>query len=1114
MQKKSIDSIAVIGMSVKIPLANTLEEYWEIIRQGKSVLRSFPKNRENDIKNYFDTIPYTYEVGGYLEYIDEFDYQFFGLTPREAQLMDPAHRIFLQTAWDCLENGGYGEDRIRGSRTGVYVGCGENTSYFELIKKLSPEFISLSATGNCMPMISGRLAHMLDLKGPNMVINTVCSSSLTAVHMAVKAIQNRECEMALAGGIQLHILPIREVNINLQAQDGRIKSFDDSADGTGSGEGVGVVLLKPLESALADRDYIYAVIKGSCINHDGGSIGLTAPNPDAQKDAMVSAWEQAGIDPVTISYIEAHASGTVLGDTVEMQGIKKAFELYSDRLQFCPIGCIKPNIGHLDAASGIAGFIKSVLCLQHKSLPPMVNFNCPSRYIEFLKLPVYINRKLKYWESNGVKRRCGVNSFGFSGSNCHILLEEYETGVKKVNTEKPYIFTISAKAEDSLNHYIVKYIAFLTNNKNISIDNLCYTSNIGRNHYKFRLAFPVVSVDDLMEQLTNFLLNNKSNKKEQMKFNTSEKTKNEEPAFVLERYISALRKDKYTYAVLLCNLYRKGANIDWKQIYCGNNKYQTICLPGYPFKRYHCWVEKQKKGIIKSDNNRTVDTVAGIIKNIMGLSSLPEGCNFFDIGGNSIIAMQIINRINSELALSLKVTELLQNSTIDSFCSYVLEKNSEIKGNNDLVLKRTEKASCYPLTHSQKRLFSIDKLYAKNIAYNMYSVIKMYGPVNHEKIRQVFKQLIERHESLRTSFTIFENRPVSIIDEVGIINYSYVKSKEKLQNLLDKFIKPFDLEAGSLLRILLVERSKKEFDMIIDMHHIISDGISMNLLIDEFCKLYQDIPLEPVTLDYRDYAKWENNYILTDNYKQQRCYWIDKFKPLKLEQKNEITSIEFSGHTIFHTIKKNKTKQIIQYAKERNMTLFSVLFSACVLLQYYQSGDNYILTGTVVSGRNQENLQNIVGFFAKTIAILTEINIDCSIKVFIESVKENIYNAFDNQEYPFEALAQEIYGNISYVKNNPFFQLMFIMQDNVRAELFIEDIKLEFKQPAISTSKFDMLFNLYECNGVLKLEINYNSYKYRQEEILRYIELYQKILFKLISYPELNIIQLFNEIKE
>ncbi|MCX7774134.1 MAG: type I polyketide synthase, partial [Clostridia bacterium] len=444
---------------------------------------------------------------------------------------------------------------------------------------------------------------MLDLKGPSMVINTSCSSSLVALHLACQGIRNRECDMAIAGGVKISLLPLKMGNgIGVESSDGRTRAFDDGSDGTGVGEGVFTVLLKPLAQAIKDRDNIYAVIKGSALNQDGRSVGITAPSPSAQEDVIIQAWKNSGVDPETITYIEAHGTGTKLGDPIEFEGIQRAFSRYTNRKSFCAIGSVKTNIGHLDNLAGLAGVLKMVLSLKHKELPPSLHYQKPNRKINFEDSPVYVNDRLQKWKPDGFLLRCGVSSFGLSGTNCHVILEEApEININRVTQDhEPNILTLSAKSKSSLQELIKQYAEFLKSNNPIEFDDICYTANTGRGHYPYRLAIHAMDMDDLKDKLQKvnesgdcqLAVNGvyygeiKNNRAEEI---AAADLEAQQTISYYEKH--GLRNDVFLNKI--CSLYSKGAHIHWNEIYKGE-KLKRLSLPTYPFDQTRCWVDLDK----------------------------------------------------------------------------------------------------------------------------------------------------------------------------------------------------------------------------------------------------------------------------------------------------------------------------------------------------------------------------------------------------------------------------------------------------------------------------------------------------------------------------------------
>ncbi|WP_342552913.1 SDR family NAD(P)-dependent oxidoreductase [Paenibacillus sp. FSL R7-0652] len=614
------EDIAIVGISAHMPMADHVEAFWHNIENKVNSIVEFPEARQADVLNYVrfkqqEEVGLRFIKGSYLEEIDKFDYRYFKLTPKEASLMSPDQRIFLQTAWEAVEDAGYGGTSLSGTNTGLYVGYYSSTrdNYANIIADVEPESISMSVTGNVTAVLAGRISYLLNLKGPSMVVDTACSSSLVAVHMACQSIRSGECDAAIAGGVKVNTLPVfnKYEQFGIESSDGETRTFDDASDGAGVGEGVAAILLKPLSQALKDGDHIYAVIKGTAANQDGTSIGLTAPNPRAQSEAIIRAWEEAGIDPETIRYIEAHGTATELGDPIEIKGITNAFEQFTSRKQFCAIGSVKSNIGHLYECAGVTGLLKAVMALKHRKLPPSLHFAKPNRNIRFEQTPVYVNTELRPWDTEeGVPRRCGVSAFGFSGTNCHVVLEEapeaaavQESGDASVSSS--HLFVCSAQTEKALKRLIQSYGGFLKERPEIPLENICYTAAAGRGHYEYRMSVVVKDTGELMQLLEQPW--------EQLKTQRGvyiggqvvhaagiEDTAAEERARIRRHSTQAQERIKqlgeppsaWDEAVLgeLASSYVQGANADWAQLYQGR-KIRKLSLPTYPFEPSRCWID-------------------------------------------------------------------------------------------------------------------------------------------------------------------------------------------------------------------------------------------------------------------------------------------------------------------------------------------------------------------------------------------------------------------------------------------------------------------------------------------------------------------------------------------
>jgi amino acid adenylation domain-containing protein len=446
IKETSTRDIAIIGIGLKLADYEDTEKFWADLVSAADRICSIPHPRKKDIDAILrfkgqDPQDLRFREMAYLDRLDQFDYRFFHLSPKEAEMMDPNQRLFMQTAWKALEDAGYGGEKLKGAGVGVFLGMGSARDYAELASQASRDDGAQAFVSNVPSNTASRLSFFMDWHGPTLMVDTACSSSLTATHLACHALRANECKLALVGTVKTVILPVEYGKTDIDSSDGRTRAFDDSSSGTGGGEGVLAVLLKPLHQALKDEDTIYAVIKGSALNNDGRSAGMTVPNADAQTELLDRAWQDAGIDPRTIRFIEAHGTGTRLGDPIEIDGITKAFSRYTTEKQFCAVGSVKTNFGHLDHAAGLIALVKATLCLQKKKIPPLVHFKKANRNIPFNNSPVYpADRLIELNDADGAKGpiRCGVSAFGLSGINCHIVMEE-APALKKTNV-RPRVF--------------------------------------------------------------------------------------------------------------------------------------------------------------------------------------------------------------------------------------------------------------------------------------------------------------------------------------------------------------------------------------------------------------------------------------------------------------------------------------------------------------------------------------------------------------------------------------------------------------------------------------------------------------------------------------------------
>lgn len=491
--------IAIIGIAGRFPEAENLELFWQNLSQGKDSVRVFPPGRVDELQKIAGEI-HTDEFvqGGYLDSISYFDPEYFNISPEEVRYIDPQQRLLLELVDEAVNDAGYG-GRLNGRKVGIYM-AGSKNQYTNLIDPTMPMAIANIPDS----ALAGRIAYVFNFTGPVMTIDTACSSSLTAVHCACQAIRSGECDYAVAGGARMTIVPMGKGILQvlpILSKEERAKTFDRDADGTTFGEGGSVVLLKGLKQALADGDAIHAIIKASAVNSDGGrSNGLAAPNQDAQAEVIQDVLARAEVDADSISYIEAHGTGTRLGDPIEVEGIARAFGKHTKKKQFIAISSLKTNVGHLDTAAGVAGLTKVVLALRHKALPPLLHYQVPNPHIDFINSPVYVNDQLTEWKSEGV-RRAGVTSLGLTGTNVHMLLEEAPGWKGAVQADRKEIVTLSAKNAVSLQEMVGRLRRRLEADESPALKDIAYTVNTGRSHFNHRIAVIAQNRAELVEKL-------------------------------------------------------------------------------------------------------------------------------------------------------------------------------------------------------------------------------------------------------------------------------------------------------------------------------------------------------------------------------------------------------------------------------------------------------------------------------------------------------------------------------------------------------------------------------------------------------------------------------------
>lgn len=682
-----IEKIAVIGMSCRYADADTVGEFWDNICEGRNSVKRI--ERWGKDKNY---------CGSVIGDIDSFDHNFFGFSHKEACLTDNQQRIFLEEAYHALEDAGYSDTMLSETDCGVFLGC-RRGDYFNLIDENVEDQEDISIfSGNDEAILPGRISYFLNMNGPSVSVNTTCTSALTAIHLAAESLTLNECEMALAGGILVmntESLISSLTGVGMSAGEGKCCPFDEDAKGSFFGDGVGLVVLKKLDKAIDDNDRIYAVISASGINYDGRTNGLTAPSVNAQKRLQRQVYNRYNVDPSDISYVEAHGSGTVMGDALEVQGLTSVFMDHTEKRQYCSIGSVKGNIGNTINSAGAASFIKTVMCLKNKELVPSINCNNVNKLIELEKTPFVISKEHRDWNvPDGKKRIAAINAYAYSGSNVHMVLEEREPQYKAAaNEAKENVFVFSAKSKEALKNYLEAFCIFLEESKQVLLDDISYTLAVRRSHYKYRCAFTATSAEELISAVRMYL---SADLEENDSFGGSfcNVRKKKNAAFSVSRL--ALEKNARAEQLKkISDEYVREYITDFSSLY-DSREFHIADLPQYCFEKIRCSVYNigdeltlDEKNVERSPSPITEFSdaskqsiykyLSSVVAEIIEVdeSELDPELNISDYGFESMHIYKLVDRINSDLGTDIKPTAIYEFYNLEGFVEYLVSEYPE-----------------------------------------------------------------------------------------------------------------------------------------------------------------------------------------------------------------------------------------------------------------------------------------------------------------------------------------------------------------------------------------------------------------------------------------------------
>nr|WP_260866418.1 non-ribosomal peptide synthetase/type I polyketide synthase [Paenibacillus xylanexedens] len=1325
----SSTDIAVIGMAGRFPGSSNIDEFWDHLMAGEEGIVRLTEEELSAAG--VGPEEYTHSdyvrAKGVLQNTEFFDSEFFEYPYQESDLMDPQIRLLHQCSWEALEHAGCDPYRYSGS-IGLFAGSGSSLPWMVQFLGRSGDLLQAfeAMTLNEKDYITTRISHKLNLRGPSMAVQTACSTSLVAIHQGAESLIRGECDVALAGGVSISY-PLREGyhwhEGMIYSKDGHCRPFDEQASGTVSGNGCGMVVLKPLREAQRDGDQIFAVIKGSAINNDGlHKIGYTAPSVAGQVKVIQTALERSGISPDEISYVEAHGTGTKLGDPIEIEALRQSWE--TEKQNYCALGSVKANIGHLDAAAGVAGFIKTVLTLHHRTVPPQIHMDRANPMLELERSPFYINREPQHFENKEQVLRAAVSSFGIGGTNAHVVLEQAPPLEGQAVYQPLLLLPFSAKSETALErtcHSVIQALEKMPE----QLSDAAWTLQTGRSRFNHRKTLVVAegvipSGDDLYEVETQGSV---EQSKRQVVFYIGGDAA-WEPRKIREMYASSYRshiserfnqhfdrmldlfeaKEQYAirqsigrpirearlermycfvaqhalFATLLQSgiqpdviygqgigelvglvlgdalepvhavrlLYNwhewssqdgalsdalhlhpprgsgtehgieksaaelashvlpfiraaskfplltqegllslpestlwmitypaqgakleqvwrpdlketqvvsltgdrsssleadiyfmktlgqcwcLGMELDWEQVN-GQGSGQKVSLPTYSFDPI---VHKHDVPLyLLTGTPRTVDAAASsadqtqnhknyktgvrwssdeiykvtakLWQELLGCETVDSEDDFFQLGGHSLKAISLASRIKDMFGVSMGLDDVFEYSVLARMVERIHGQQSAGEEPAGRPVIPAALKDRYQTSSAQRRMFVVHEwLKGESTAYNLASSYRLRGELDTARFIAVMDALVQRHEAFRTRFEMVEGELVQIIEEQveSVVEFLELEKAEPEQ--LSEWIQPFDLTRAPLVRVKLARLAEEEHILFIDMHHIISDQSSIAILMQEFTRLYSGKSLEPLTLQYKDYAEWLDSSTSERHAAEDAAFWLQEFEdvpaPVELLTDHPRRAVlTHQGERISTELGESLSAQINEFCARQGFTPYMLFMATLNVLIWKYTGQEDLVIGTAVAGREKPELENVMGMFVNMLAIRTTVDKDQPVELYLNEVRSKLLSCYQHQQYPYEALVEQL-GLFGDLSRNPLFDIVLnyinMGTDHPEAGSLHVEPWIDGKVDA----KFDQTWTVVEHQQQYTIELEYRSELFDLSSMELMMKKFQYILNQIIA---------------
>ena len=1149
------DAIAIIGMSGRFPQAVDIDAFWENLRQGRDAIIEIPKERW-DYRQFFDAdrnqegTSYC-KWGAFIEDVEKFDPHFFKLLPIQASLVDPQERLFLETVWNLLESSGYlGETlaRLCESKVGVFAGSMSQQYHAFETDMLRESIVAMSSQSS----IANRVSYYFNFKGPSISIDTMCSSSLVALHLACDSLRRGECKVAVAGGVNLSIHPKKYIGLSagqMIGSDSQSTSFG-SGDGYLPAEAVAAVLLKPLRAAIADQDEILAVIKSTSVNHSGQSNGYFVPSMSAQTDLLVTNFTKSGIDPRTVSYVEAAANGSSVADAIELNALNAAFQTFTKDRQFCAIGAVKSNIGHAEAASGMTQLIKVLLQLKHKQLVPTIKATPLNPNIKFEQTPFHLQRELAPWlkpvvcTANGVAqeypRRATVSAFGAGGSNAHLILEEYEATQSQARRPEtlsgPQLILLSARTKPQLAAVVQQLLQWLASQQSVSLDNLAFTLQTGREVMAFRLAVVVATIGELSALLENYLLDPLSVDATRLLFTGDSEQDNSE----FKRLLAGATGQSMLKLVQAENDLEKlglywvrGIKITWHSLWL-NRAVRKISLPTYPFDKKNYWLvdrpvfagtasttsasEAFSTFVLDEQSPLRENVKRYLVHSLAQLLVLPEteinlAKSTMDYGVDSVFSTIVRRGLEQVFQVKVSAREMLKQPSLDALADFVSEA----------ALQDASFQKKLPTSEGQKGLWLLQQLTPAMSAYNVPLAFKIEAALDLMLFKQAFEYILRQHSALNTVFeqhggdlcqiqrngddTWFEHLPIDSADEAVVIDVLKLKSKQA-----------FDLKRGPLFRVCVhVNASSTVSYVLLTVHHIVFDGTSAVILLQDLMRVYHQLlegkppHLSQVSASYHDFVSWQQNFMLSQQAQVQLNYWKQQLSGnlvtrLLTGDYPRTATQRFEGASQTLTLQVDLANQVKVLARALKVNTSVIFLGALnILLQRY-TGENDILIGMPTAGRPENRFERVVGYFINMVVVRGRISRQQDVASFFTDLQLTIADSLDHGDYPFASLLDALKLDRGHA-NSSLFQVVFAFQNFIQSEQFLinettsEATSLSFLPGIHQEGSHDLALEVYQSDDTYLLRLDYNTDLFDIATIGQLFEHYLHILAFVCERP-------------